>query len=74
MCLWKALRNKVSVPTTITDVIKEHYRKEGKSSCDAYGNWRVSQGGVGVRISGQKRDGQCLDFFLQRTLKSQLKF
>ncbi|XP_060792692.1 protein spire homolog 2 [Neoarius graeffei] len=36
-----ALRNKVSVPTTITDVIKEHYRKEGKSSCDAYGNWRI---------------------------------
>ncbi|XP_053096724.1 protein spire homolog 1 isoform X2 [Pangasianodon hypophthalmus] len=35
------LQNKVSVPTTIADVIKTHYRKEGKSSCDAYGNWRI---------------------------------
>lgn len=35
--------NKVSVPTTIAEVIKTHYRKEGKSSCDVYGNWRVSR-------------------------------
>ncbi|XP_027016494.2 protein spire homolog 1 isoform X3 [Tachysurus fulvidraco] len=33
--------NKVSVPATIAEVIKTHYRKEGKSSCDAYGNWRI---------------------------------
>ncbi|KAG7323803.1 hypothetical protein KOW79_013505 [Hemibagrus wyckioides] len=33
--------NKVSVPTTIAEVIKTHYRKEGKSSCDVYGNWRI---------------------------------
>ncbi|XP_053499680.1 protein spire homolog 1 [Ictalurus furcatus] len=37
----KALKNKVSVPTTIADVIKTHYRKEGKLSCDPYGNWRI---------------------------------
>ncbi|XP_017342461.2 protein spire homolog 2 isoform X2 [Ictalurus punctatus] len=36
-----ALKNKVSVPTTIADVIKTHYRKEGKLSCDPYGNWRI---------------------------------
>ncbi|KAF4077874.1 hypothetical protein AMELA_G00192900 [Ameiurus melas] len=35
-----ALKNKVSVPTTIADVIKTHYTKEGKL-CDAYGNWRI---------------------------------
>ncbi|KAK3547460.1 hypothetical protein QTP86_021034 [Hemibagrus guttatus] len=33
--------NKVSVPTTIAEVIKKHYRKEGKSLSDAYGNWRI---------------------------------
>ncbi|XP_060750111.1 protein spire homolog 2 isoform X4 [Tachysurus vachellii] len=33
--------NKVSVPATIAEVIKTHYMKKGKSSCDAYGNWRI---------------------------------
>ncbi|KAM9446047.1 protein spire homolog 1 isoform 2-T2 [Clarias gariepinus] len=36
-----APKNKVSVPTTIADVIKTHYRKKGKASGELYRNWRI---------------------------------
>ncbi|KAI5612062.1 hypothetical protein C0J50_0730 [Silurus asotus] len=36
-----AMKSKVSVPNTIDDVVKTHYRTEGTSSDDAHENWRV---------------------------------